>query len=229
MSKKRVYTHILLDRSGSMDGIGYGPTCNAVNDYIAKMAADPDLSSRVSLTLFDSRAAMMMPTAKFALSTSGDRLALEHLFTGIKPKNAPKIDRTNYIPNGGTPLRDAIGETITLIDKQERREGETIAFVVVTDGYENTSTKWTQEQISKLIGDRKEKGWLVIYLGADHDAMMQASALNVAAANTMSYAKASSEAATAAVFRGAKDYAMTGNIALSAFTAGEREDAVKEK
>lgn len=223
MSKKRVYTHILLDRSGSMDGDGYGPTCNAVNDYIAKMAADPDLSSRVSLTLFDSR----HPTR--LVSDRGGQLALEHLFTGIKPKNAPKVDRANYVPFGGTPLRDAIGETITLIDKQERREGETIAFVVVTDGYENTSTKWTQGQISKLIGDRKEKGWLVIYLGADHDAMMQASALNVAAANTMSYAKASSEAATAAVFRGAKDYAMTGNIALSAFTAGEREDAVKEK
>jgi len=226
MSKKRVYTHILLDRSGSMDA-GYQQTCDAVNSYIIKMAADPDLSSRVSLTLFDSRSPH--PASGFIALSATASLALEHLFTGIKPKNAPKVDRANYVPYGGTPLRDAIGETITLIDKQERREGETIAFVVVTDGYENNSTKWTQEQISKLIGDRKEKGWLVIYLGADHDAMMQASALNVAAANTMSYAKASSEAATAAVFRGTKDYAMTGDVALSAFTAGEREDAVKEK
>lgn len=226
MSKKRVYTHILLDRSGSMDGAGYGPTCNAVNDYIAKMAADPDLSSRVSLTLFDSRD----HDPGFTLHPANPgRLALEHLFTGIKPKNAPEISRFNYVPHGGTPLRDAIGETITLIDKQERREGETIAFVIVTDGYENTSTKWTQEQIAKLIGDRKEKGWLVIYLGADHDAMMQASALNVTSANTMTYAKASTEAATSAVFRGIKDYAMTGNIAASSFTAGERADAVKEK
>ena len=87
-----------------MDGAGYGPTCNAVNDYIAKMAADPDLSSRVSLTLFDSRPEErpFAGNGTFSLSTSPVRLSLAHVFTGIKPKNAPKVDRTNYVPHGGT-------------------------------------------------------------------------------------------------------------------------------
>ena len=222
MTKKRVYSHILLDRSHSMHQ-GYDDTVKAVNSYLEKLAADPDLSTRVSLTLFDS----MSGISSGMLGTFGSHssLATDHVFENIKPKTAPKIGRHNYQPRGNTPLFDAIGSVVAKIDAQTRREGAIVTLVVVADGEENCSVLHTKESIRALLDARKERGWLVIYLGADHDAFAQAGSINVAAVNTMAYNKLNTESATTATLRSVKDYAMTGSIAASAFTNEERDKA----
>ncbi len=224
MSKKRVYSHILLDRSGSMQN-GYEKTVEAVNGYIGQLKNDPDISSRVSVSLFDSTSLMYMGTAPHSGHPAG--LALDHLFENVKPKDAPAITSLNYQPRGSTPLLDAIGHTIALIDKQTRREGEIVSLVIVTDGMENASVEHTKDSIKRMLDARKTAGWLVIYLGADHDAFAQAGSIGVAGVNTMNYGKLNSENATQAVFRGVKDYAVTGVAASAAFTTEERMKAAK--
>lgn len=81
-------------------------------------------------------------------------------------ETAPALTAENYQPNNMTALYDAIGETLECY-KQEKDN----IMVILTDGEENSSRKWTREMVSskiKLFTD--EKGWIFHYLGANQDA-----------------------------------------------------------
>jgi len=81
-------------------------------------------------------------------------------------EQAPSLTESNYNPNNMTALYDAIGETLT----QYRNEKDNI-MVIITDGMENSSRKFTQAQIQKMIKEyTDEKGWIFHYLGANQDA-----------------------------------------------------------
>jgi len=81
-------------------------------------------------------------------------------------EQAPSLTTSNYNPNNMTALYDAIGETLT----QYRNEKDNI-MVIITDGMENSSRKFTQTQVQKLIKEyTDEKGWIFHYLGANQDA-----------------------------------------------------------
>merc|ERR1712110_298481 len=81
-------------------------------------------------------------------------------------ETAPALTAENYQPNSMTALYDAIGETLECY-KEEKDN----IMVILTDGAENSSRKWTREMVSsqiKMFTD--EKGWIFHYLGANQDA-----------------------------------------------------------
>ena len=83
-----------------------------------------------------------------------------------------------------TPLLDAIGRGIGKIDaKLAASNGEKAILVVVTDGQENQSRKHSYESIEALIGDRQEKGWLILFLGAGLASARQGTRMGIRPAN----------------------------------------------
>jgi len=81
-------------------------------------------------------------------------------------ETAPRLTNENYSPNNMTALYDALGETL----ENYKEENDNI-MVILTDGEENSSRKWTQKMIQekiKMFTD--EKGWIFHYLGANQDA-----------------------------------------------------------
>ena len=55
-------------------------------------------------------------------------------------------------------------------------------FVIITDGEENSSRKYSAEQIKERIEHQKEKyGWEFVFFGANMDAVLEASKLGIAA------------------------------------------------
>lgn len=51
----------------------------------------------------------------------------------------------------------------------------------MTDGLENASTRWTYAQLQRLIEQEKEgHGWEFLFLGANMDAVKEASRLGIA-------------------------------------------------
>lgn len=73
----------------------------------------------------------------------------------------------SYAPNGLTKLMDAIGvamvETGNLI-----RDDRGIMFVIMTDGHENSSTKYTKSQIKEMIQHQETKyNWQFKYFGVN--------------------------------------------------------------
>ena len=58
------------------------------------------------------------------------------------------------------------------IDKQIEEKTENVIFVILTDGIENASTKFTSREIKKRTDEMKSKyDWKFIYLGANQDAI----------------------------------------------------------
>lgn len=151
-------THIavVLDESGSMGGSrqavidGYNEFLLGLRKELTKKEAKDVL---VSLSLFDAYG--VEPTCRRVL----DSAPLD---------KAKELGNDGYAPRGGTPLYDAIGAEIARLDKSVN--GDKAMMVVFTDGYENSSTEYTSEQVREMIREREAKDWEFIYLGANHDA-----------------------------------------------------------
>ena len=99
---------------------------------------------------------------------------------------APLTEK-DYRVGGGTALLDAIGRTIKKIRAVQKQtaedyRAEKVLFVIITDGEENSSRKYSAEQIKEHIEHQKEKyGWEFVFFGANMDAVLEASKLGIAA------------------------------------------------
>ena len=96
----------------------------------------------------------------------------------------------------------AIHDLETLIESTDENK----VLVIVTDGFENASKEYTFENISSKIKEKEEAGWLIIYLGADHDAFKQSNSLNFNRTRSMKYSKEDSVDTFRAVTRTTLDY-----------------------
>lgn len=89
----------------------------------------------------------------------------------IKP-----LDSVTYRPSGCTALLDAIGHSIEIASNCT---SDTITMIILTDGDENASTKYTLNQINDLIKEKKTYGWKFVFMGANQDAIHVASGLGI--------------------------------------------------
>ena len=62
-----------------------------------------------------------------------------------------------------------------------------IIFVITTDGLENSSEHFTQEQIKRKIEAKKECGWEFLFLGANIDAGREAEKIGIARNRSVTY------------------------------------------
>lgn len=145
----------ILDRSGSMAGLERD-TIGGFNSLIEKQKKQNG-KCYVSTVLFDHETQVIH-----------DRVEL----ADIKP-----MTEEDYFVRGCTALIDAIGGAIhhiKNIHKYARREDvpEHTMFVIITDGYENASKKYSSDQVKKMIEHEKEKyGWEFLFIGANIDAV----------------------------------------------------------
>ena len=98
----------------------------------------------------------------------------------MKLGDIPKMTDEDYNVGGCTALIDAIGGAIHHIGnihKYARSEDvpEHTMFIITTDGQENSSRRYTSEQVKKMIELRREKyGWEFLFIGANIDAVQTA-------------------------------------------------------
>lgn len=145
----------ILDRSGSMSGLEKD-TIGGFNSLIEKQKKQNG-KCYVSTVLFDHETQVIH-----------DRVEL----ADIKP-----MTEEDYFVRGCTALIDAIGGAIhhiKNIHKYARKEDvpEHTMFVIITDGYENASKKYSSDQVKKMIEHEKEQyGWEFLFIGANIDAV----------------------------------------------------------
>ena len=157
---KEINIVFLLDRSGSMYGTEKD-TIGGYNSYIKSRIKD---NAYVTTILFDDK--------------------YEYLNRNIPIKEVSKLTEKEYYTRGSTALLDAIGRTISYMDELKK---EKVIFIITTDGYENSSTDYTKEQIRNLI--KKHNNWEFVYIGADIDSYSEASSLGIKSTNTANYNK----------------------------------------
>ena len=92
------------------------------------------------------------------------------------------LTRETYKPRGSTALMDAIGRLV-----KEWKGTSNPSVVILTDGLENASHKFTKAHIKDLIEQKTKEGWTFAYLGANQDAFAEAGSIGIAPGCTMNY------------------------------------------
>lgn len=136
MGKLRNHFVVCLDRSGSMSSIQE----EAVKAFNSNVVAIRDGSKKEKQ---DSRV---------SLYTFGGNIRQE-FFDRDVTRLLP-WPKSKYSPEGGTPMFDCIGGAVEDCLALQDAEAEDLSFVVliITDGYENTSQKFsTAEKLNKLM------------------------------------------------------------------------------
>ena len=181
MKKERTIYHLIVDRSGSMSDC-IEATINGYNEQLNRIRAMqtefPDQDIRMGLTMFNTHIDMQAVAKDL--------------------KNATTLSRNNYVPDGGTALYDAIGQSVLHLEESFGRQSDipaTFVIVVLTDGYENSSNLFNLQQIRSLI-ERLEatEKWTFSFIGATLDAVEVAQTMAIKANNSYSFEKESMKA-----------------------------------
>ena len=145
----KTYHVIILDQSGSMgtirrEAIGH------VNEVLDSLHNQTSHEIKFCVTLFNDK--------------------ISHPLWMVDPNNVSHLTNSEYAPSGYTRLLDAIGLTIRKLEEEVDdldKSNVGVLFSIVTDGHENDSKEYTQNNISKLIEERQSKNWTFTFLGAE--------------------------------------------------------------
>jgi Mg-chelatase subunit ChlD len=105
---------------------------------------------------------------------------IETTFSDMELKNVKPLTTESFKPRGSTALLDAIGTTI-------KTKTGTPLVIILTDGHENASTKFTKSHIKDLVEQKTKDGWTFMYLGANQDAFAEAGSIGISSERTMNY------------------------------------------
>ncbi len=116
----------------------------------------------------------------------------EILHDRIDIRAVSPITDKEYHVRGSTALFDAIGMTIhktaaALEHTAEEYRPEKVMFVIITDGMENSSRRFSADAVKALVGRQKEKGWEFVFLGANIDAVEAAGHVGIDADRAQNY------------------------------------------
>ena len=155
IKKTKVYNVIIMDRSGSMWEIqkpaimGYNEVLGGVKAAATKFAETQE--QFMTLVLFDSS-------------------SIDEVYWNANPADAAILTEETYVPGACTPLYDAVGRTLTKLEKELKGDdNHSVVVTIITDGYENDSHEYNLAAVKSLIVHLKKEGWSFAYMGTDHD------------------------------------------------------------
>jgi uncharacterized protein YegL len=186
-----VHVLFVIDSSGSMTSKA-ADVRGGFNEYVASLGDDTATAYLLTAVTFDT--------------------TVTTLFTAAPLYQVPILDQSNYRPGGNTALYDALGVSLAELTSAMRTEAAPLGadralIIVMTDGEENSSRRYTKEQVVRMIADREAAGnWTFVYLGADQDAWVAASGLGFKPGNVAAFAKAATSDMFGKLAYGTKAY-----------------------
>lgn len=166
--KKRVFNLIILDESGSMHSIRR-QAIDGVNETVQTIReaqkSHTDQEHYVTLVAFNSA-------------------EVKTIYDRAEAAGAEELTEGQYCPSCGTPLYDAMGDSLTRLSHCVA-DNDAVLVTVITDGYENASHEYSRQAIKALVESLKTKGWLFTYIGANQDVESVASELSIG--NSLSF------------------------------------------
>ena len=151
----------ILDRSGSMSVLEKD-TIGGFNSLIQKQRKEKG-KCYVSCVLFDD--------------------VQEVIYDRVPLNEVKKMTQKQYYARGCTALLDAKGGAIHHIGNVHKYSKEEIGktlFIIITDGLENSSKRYTYVTIKQMVERQKEKyGWEFIFIGANMDVIQEANKFGI--------------------------------------------------
>jgi len=172
-SHPRLIIAFILDESGSMKDV-LGQTIEAYNSYVEGQQ-QTELARREGQVFF-------------VLTKFDSDVKVVH---GAKEIHTiQKLSENVYNPtNGWTALNDAIGVTIESVDSaiSDWEEKPNVLCVILTDGKENRSQRFSESLIARMIAERKKQGWTFVFLGSDPYTRIASRSYGISEGNTLHY------------------------------------------
>lgn len=215
--KNKSHVIFILDDSGSMQSCRES-TIAGFNEYLKGQQADKEIETFVSLYKFDG-------------------YSVNRFLNRVEVLKASPLNIQTYNPQGGgTNLLDAIGGVLMSINLDlqtvSKLERDSIIITVLTDGAENSSKTFSNENIALMIKKAENKNWGFMFLGANVDAFSVGSTLGFGINNTMQYdatnAAAAISSASAMTSRMKSSYAAGNNTQVVYEAAGFSDQERKE-
>jgi uncharacterized protein YegL len=154
----KTYVAIVLDKSGSM-ARNKDKTIMGYNEQVQQLKANAkDQEIYVSLVTFNGE-------------------VYEHLWN----ESADKLNESStedYVPNGGTAMRDAVGYTISRLQETTDQNEKDVAYlvIVISDGETLNDRRFSVPQLRELIDGCQASGkWTFTYLGCSADYLQEVS------------------------------------------------------
>ena len=160
----------ILDRSGSMRKI-IDDAIGGFNSFLDKQKK-LDEPATMTVALFDDK--------------------YDLLYDNIKINKVEEMTVNVWSPRGLTALYDAIGRTINTVKDNHKKlskkeKPSKVLVVIVTDGLENDSKEYSQNEINKLIKEMEKKDWNFLYLAANQSAFSEGTSIGISGGNTLNY------------------------------------------
>ena len=160
----------ILDRSGSMHGL----ESDTIGGFNAMLEEQKKTEGTVLLStvLFNHESAVLH-----------DR---------VNVLDVPALTEKDYAVSGCTALFDAVGGAVRHVRNVHRYirpedVPDHVLFVITTDGMENASTRFSEDDVKRMIADGKEKGWEFLFLGANIDAAAAARGFGLSEENAVDF------------------------------------------
>lgn len=163
--------NVIIDESGSMGGLTTD-TIGGFNQFLSEQKVVPG-------------------DAVLTLCTFNDDYRLVHEFSPLT--GIPDLDGKTYRPGGSTALLDAMGTTINSVGSKlagmpEDERPSKVIFLIITDGQENASKRFTRAQVKSMVEHQKDVySWEFVFMGANIDSIAEGTALGITMQNTMDY------------------------------------------
>lgn len=163
--------NVIIDASGSMSHLTHD-TIGNFNTFLKEQKEYPG-------------------EAVFTLCTFNTDYRLPHDF--VKIAGVPNLDVKSYVPQGGTALLDAMGTTIDSVGRKlaqlpEDERPSKVIFLIITDGHENSSHRYSAAQIKSMVEHQKDVySWEFVFMGANIDAIGTGTSLGISAHNSLNY------------------------------------------
>ena len=211
--KDATHIAVLLDRSGSMGAVK-DETISGFNYFLKEQKA-AGANATLTLVQFDTESTDVVHESMPILEV-------------------PDLNHQTFQPRGGTPLLDALGQTIdstgrALAAIPEANRPNKVVFVVITDGQENSSHRHTKASVKERIDHQSSHyNWQFVFLGANQDAFDEAGAVGIAMGNAANFAPARMQVAFAATAANVASYRRSGNAAKLAYSDDQRAEMLEE-
>lgn len=95
-------------------------------------------------------------------------------------QDLPNLLMQDYRPDGMTAMYDAIGLSLTKLQRKlNKLENATAVVTIISDGLGNASHIYTLDAIAKMIDSLKQQGVMFVFMGTNQNVEMEAGALHI--------------------------------------------------
>ena len=153
-NKHQVHNLIILDESSSMGSIksfiinGFNELVQSVKGIETQFPEQEHIVSMISFNNLNKK--------------------ILHFTDPVNKLKA--INDDSYHPDSMTPLFDAMGFSISKLQKYlEGKENYSVLVTILTDGEENSSKEYSDLDIKSLVEKLEKQNWTFTYIGAEHN------------------------------------------------------------